>query len=240
MGSLVSPIVVKLCMEVIEELAISTSSVPPKICQRCVDDSFVIIKRDVVSSFHDTLNTSDPIELENNGQIAFLDTLVSRRNGVTVIDVYRKPTHRERYLNFSSHHEIKHKISTASNLLFRAFSLASSHGKTREPNYVRAMLEGNGYPSARNLQSWDNLQISNVMLFIKSHANTSLERHRRNRKLLPPNWKKVTSTKFEELCSGQKALQFVALFWPLQKRFSAFACCSLQTLPQSSWLTSYS
>ena len=33
------------------------------------------------------------IEEENNGQISFLDTLVSRKNGVTVIDVYRKPTH---------------------------------------------------------------------------------------------------------------------------------------------------
>ena len=74
MGSPDSPIVANLCVEVIEELAISTSSVPP-------------IKKDAVSSFHNTLNASDPkisftIELENNGQIAFLDTLVSRRNGV--------------------------------------------------------------------------------------------------------------------------------------------------------------
>ena len=98
MGSPVSPIVANLCMEVIEELAISTSSVPPKVWKRYLDDSFVIIKKDVVSSFHNTLNASDPkisftIELENNGQIVFLDTLVSRKNGVVVIDVYRKPTH---------------------------------------------------------------------------------------------------------------------------------------------------
>ena len=89
-------------MEVIEELAISTSSVPPKFWKRYLDDSFVIIKKDAVSSFHNTLNASDPIisftiELENNGQIAFLDTLVSRRNGVVVIDVYRKPTHTDMF-----------------------------------------------------------------------------------------------------------------------------------------------
>ena len=116
MGSPDSPIVANLCVEVIEELAISTSSVPPKVWKRYVDDSFVIIKKDAVSSFHNTLNASDPkisftIELENNGQIAFLDTLVSRRNGVVVIDVYRKPTHTDRYLDFSSHHDKKHKIS---------------------------------------------------------------------------------------------------------------------------------
>jgi len=125
-------------MEVIEELAISTSSVPPRVWKRSVDDSSVIIKKDAASSFHNTLNASDPkisftIELENNDKIAFLDTLVSRRNGVSVIDVYRKATHTDRYLDFSSHHELKHKISTASTLLFRASSLPSSHdGKTRE------------------------------------------------------------------------------------------------------------
>ena len=57
-----------------------------------------IIKKDAVSDFHNTRNASDPkisftIELENNGQIAFLDTLVFRRNGVAITDMYRKPTH---------------------------------------------------------------------------------------------------------------------------------------------------
>ena len=78
MGSPVSPIVANLCMEVIEDLAISTSSVPPRVWKRYVDDSFVIIKKDAVSSFHDTLNASGypkisfTIELENNGQISLL------------------------------------------------------------------------------------------------------------------------------------------------------------------------
>lgn len=154
MGSPVSPIVANLCMEVIEDLAISTSPVPPRVWKRYVDDSFVIIKKDAVSSFHDTLNACDPkisftIELENNGQIAFLDTLVSRRNGVAFIDIFRKPTHTDRYLDFSSHHAKEHKISTASTLLFRASNLPSSfEGKTRETNHVRAALEANGYPPA--------------------------------------------------------------------------------------------
>ncbi|XP_068697769.1 uncharacterized protein [Montipora capricornis] len=154
MSSPVSPIVANLCMEVIEEFAISTSSVPPRIWKRYVDDSLVIIKKDAVSSFPNALNASDPkisftIELENNGRIAFLDTLVSRGNGVVVIDVYRKTTHTDRSLDFSSHHDIKHRISTASTLLFWASNLPSSHeGKTRETNYVRAALEANGYPSS--------------------------------------------------------------------------------------------
>ena len=63
--------------------------------------------------------------------------------------VYRKPTHTDRYLDFFSNHDIKHKISTASTLLSRASNLPSSHeGKTREINHVRAALEANGYPPA--------------------------------------------------------------------------------------------
>ena len=48
-------------------------------------------------------NSIDPphqfhyIENEQNGQIAFLDTLNSRNNCSIFIDVYRKPTHTNRY-----------------------------------------------------------------------------------------------------------------------------------------------
>ena len=117
MGSPASPIVPNLCMETIEESAISASATPPKVWKRYVDDSFVIIKQNSVSTFHDTLNSINPkisftIETENNGQISFLDTLVSRRDGVVTIDVYRKSTHKDRYLDFYSHHEKKHEIST--------------------------------------------------------------------------------------------------------------------------------
>ena len=40
MGSPVSRLFANLCMEVIEELAISTLSVPPRVWKRYVDDSF--------------------------------------------------------------------------------------------------------------------------------------------------------------------------------------------------------
>ena len=93
-------------------------------------------------------NISFTIETECNGKIAFLDTLVSRRNGAIVVDVYRKPTHTDRYLDFNSHHDNRHKASTASTLLHRALSLPNSaEGKKRELNYVHAALESNGCPS---------------------------------------------------------------------------------------------
>ena len=39
-------------------------------------------------------------EEENNNQIAFLDALVSRKDNALIVDVYRKPTHTDRYLDF--------------------------------------------------------------------------------------------------------------------------------------------
>ena len=100
MGSPVSPVVANLCMEEVEESAISNSSAPPKIWKRYVDDKICIIGKDDVSAFHDTLNSIDTnilftIETECNRKISFLDTLVSHRNGVIVVDVYRKLTHRQ-------------------------------------------------------------------------------------------------------------------------------------------------
>ena len=78
MGSPVSAIVAILCMEVIEEQAIQSAITPPcKIWKRFVDDSFVIMNRNAIISFHNTLNSIDPsikftIEHEKDGQIAFL------------------------------------------------------------------------------------------------------------------------------------------------------------------------
>ncbi|XP_078380796.1 uncharacterized protein LOC144663661 [Oculina patagonica] len=156
MGSPVSPVVANLCMEIIEESAITASSTPPKIWKRYVDDSFVIIKKHSVASFHDTstLNSIDSkiaftIEHESNGQIPFLDTLVSRSNGVITIDVYRKSTHTDRYLDFYSHHEKKHKLSTASTLLNRASNLPSTpEGKAKELSHVTDALKSNSYPQS--------------------------------------------------------------------------------------------
>ena len=51
MGSPVSPVVANLCMEEIEETAIDSTPVPPKIWKRYVDDSFCVIKKNAVFLF---------------------------------------------------------------------------------------------------------------------------------------------------------------------------------------------
>ena len=78
-------------MEEIEETAIDSTPVPPKVWKRYVDDGFCIIEKDAVTFFHNSLNFIDPhisfaIEHESNNQLSFLDTLVSRDSGKLMIN----------------------------------------------------------------------------------------------------------------------------------------------------------
>ena len=113
-----------------------------------IDDVFSIIKKHAITNFHNLLNSIDPhinftIEQEQNGQLSFLDTIVTRNNGSLIVNVYRKPTHTDRYLDYSS----QHKISTARTLLHRAPLLPNTNeGKQQEKHHVLDALRSNGYP----------------------------------------------------------------------------------------------
>ncbi len=153
MGSPVSPIVANLCMEEIEDLAaLSTSSMPPTKWFRYVDDVFSIIKKHALTNFYKLLNSINPhinftIEQELDEKLSFSDTLVTCNNGSLSIDVYRKPTHTAKYLDYNSHHDKRHKVSTAQTLLHRAATLPNTEeGKQQERKHVTHTLMSNGYP----------------------------------------------------------------------------------------------
>ena len=140
-------------MEVIENTAIETTQTKPKTWKRFMfDDSFSIIKKTVITSFLNSLNNIDPyisftIELELDNKISLLDTLITRHGNNLKIDVLSKPTHTDRYLDFNSHHNIKHKISAARTSMHRALTLPSTHAsKQDELNHTRTTLKCNRYP----------------------------------------------------------------------------------------------
>ena len=49
------------------------------------------------------------MEKENNGELAFLDTILKRNDGIISVLVYKKPTHTNQYLHCSSHYQIRCK-----------------------------------------------------------------------------------------------------------------------------------
>lgn len=86
MGSPLSPVVTNLYMEAFEQEAIERALDKPKLWVRYVDDTFVIWQhgQDKLESFIEHLNSvCDTIkfmmEIEQNGQLSFLDVLVEKR-----------------------------------------------------------------------------------------------------------------------------------------------------------------
>jgi len=62
------------------------------------------------------------MDIEENGKLPFLDVFVSKKaDGTLGHQVYRKPTHIDRYLHAESHHHPQ-KQSTINSLVHRAIS----------------------------------------------------------------------------------------------------------------------
>ena len=109
------------------------------------------MSKDDVSSFLRHLNGIElsiqfTCERESDDcSLPFLDIHLQRNSDGTIsTKVYRKPTHTDRYLDFSSHHPLTHKIKT---LFSRAHSLSSSVANMlEEQEKVSKALESNNYP----------------------------------------------------------------------------------------------
>ena len=160
MGSPISPFIADLVMEEIEETFNATAPHPPKWWFPYVDDSHTCLRKHQVDDFHQNLDSINPhiqftVKLEDTKEegLPFLDTITTSRGTQLEVNVYRKPTHTDRYLDFSSHHPMCHKRSVVSTLLRRAQNIPSTHkGKREERKRVKAVLRDNNYPSSFLLQ----------------------------------------------------------------------------------------
>ena len=86
------------------------------------------------------------MEEESNGELAFLDTLLKRNNGEISVLVYRKPTHTDQYLHYSSHHQTSWKESVVSSLFNRAYSVITNKDDLHKENArIKQVLKKNGY-----------------------------------------------------------------------------------------------
>ena len=80
------------------------------------------------------------------GELAFLDTFLKRNNGEISVLVYRKPTHTDQYLQYSSHHQTSCKESVVFSLFNRAYSIITNKDDLRKENArIKQVLKENGY-----------------------------------------------------------------------------------------------
>ena len=108
MGSPVSLVVGNVVLEDWEQKALNTFPQQPRLYHRFVDDTIEALKRTQISQFHYHLNSKNQdiqfiVERYKENGIPFLDTLNTvSDNGTISTTVYRKSTHSNRYLQFTS------------------------------------------------------------------------------------------------------------------------------------------
>ena len=116
MGSPISPVIF---MERFETKALRKIPKKLEVWFHYVDDTFVIWRHGkvVLCKFFIFLNNQHPnihftIDIQENGKLPFLNLLVSKKaDGTLGHQVYRKPTHTDRYLYVESHHHPSQKQS---------------------------------------------------------------------------------------------------------------------------------
>ena len=157
MGSPVSPIVANLFMEDLEQRAMESASAElrPTLWKRYIDDTLEVIKRGKVDAWSEHLNNMDPTgsikfthEIETDNTIAFLDTLLERKeDGSVKVKVYRKKTHTNQYLAFDSHHPLHQKLGVPRTLLNRCDEIVTEEEDRKEEwNTIKNALNICSYP----------------------------------------------------------------------------------------------
>ena len=91
-------------------------------------------------------NLNQNIKFTTEEELAFLDTLLKRNNGEISVLVYRKDTHTDQYLHYSSHHQTICKESVVSSLFNRTYSIITNKDDLHKENArINQVLMENGY-----------------------------------------------------------------------------------------------
>ena len=153
MGSPVSVTIANLVMEEVEERALTTAEAPPRFWKRYVDDTCTALPSHQIHGFLNHLSSVEPsiqftVKIESNGKLPFLDVLLEHEaDGLISTTVYRKPTHKDQYLDFSSHPPLTHKITVVKTLHGRSEAISSSvPHEDSKIRHIKQALSTNGYP----------------------------------------------------------------------------------------------
>ena len=153
MGSPVSPVIANIYMEHFESLAILTFPTLIMWWFRYVDNIHSATRKDQVNKLKEYLNSIYPhikftIEFPGTDGLPFLDTLTKPTPNSIVSTVYRKPTHTDRYLDYSSNHPISEKLSVIHTLIHRPKQVCSTpEFLAKEMNHLHKVLQDNHYPT---------------------------------------------------------------------------------------------
>lgn len=154
MGSPLGPIFANIFLSHHEKKWLSDCPIhfKPKIYKRYVDDTFLLFSNiNDAENFTNYLNSQHPnmnftVEIENQGALSFLGTLIQRENDNYTTSVYHKPSFTGLYTNFESCLPNRYKISLVNTLLHRAYTICSTYALFhQELTKLKNFLRLNGY-----------------------------------------------------------------------------------------------
>ena len=80
----------------------------------------------------------------------------NEEDGSLNTDVYRKPTHTDQYLVFSSHHPLEPKLAVIRTLHYQAESVPTkAEGKLKEHQHSKIALQTCGYLNSNHQRQMD-------------------------------------------------------------------------------------
>ena len=160
MGSPLSPVLADTFMEHFEEKALADEAIRPRIWKRFVDDVIAVIKKATknellrhLNAQHERIQFTD--EEEKDQMFSFMDVRFTRLpNGDLQREVFRKPTHTERYVNYTSHQPTSVKSGIIHCLMNRATTVCSNETiLKKEKKHIERAMQRNGYPR-RFIKKW--------------------------------------------------------------------------------------
>ena len=148
-----SPVVANIYMQDFKHRALTTVPLKPSRWLCYVDDTFVMWKHGYreLQGFLGHLNAQCAeiqftMEKETKGSIPFLNVHVKDGSKLAT-SVYRKPTHTDCYLHYSSHHHPNVKSGVVFCLQHRAEGICKQDSALAdERKHVQNVLMTNGYP----------------------------------------------------------------------------------------------
>ena len=150
MGNPLSPFLSDLFMSKIET-SLKQQEVLPNLWVRYVDDVFTIIKKDKLQNTLEKINKAHQkiqftYEEEKDGQLPFLDVLVTREVNSFNFNIYRKPTDTKRVIPSTSNHSFQQKMASFHHMIHRMLTLPlSQEAIKKETEYIKSVAELNGY-----------------------------------------------------------------------------------------------
>lgn len=151
MGSPASPIVADIVMEELLKKCYDNLSCKPRFLTKYVDDLFGIVKESAIQSTLEELNNFHhqirfTVDIECNGKLPYLDTLLIRDSNTITFDWYQKPTASGRIINYYSNQPKNIIINTANNLCKRVLNISDESFHQENIKRIKKILEKNSFP----------------------------------------------------------------------------------------------